>query len=585
MNLHRIFCRRSKHLTATGVLLALLACGSVEVVRADVQVSGLDGRLERNVRAFLSLASAGCDSGRLRIERLYKDSGKEIRSALQALGYYEPTIDASLTWDESCWQARFEVTPGEPVRYRSVDILINEPAATDAAFNARLDVPRPVTGEILDHGLYEGFKTSILRAATRAGFFEADFVQSDVVVDRDAHAADVNIEFDSGTKYRFGQVSFSDGILRRRLLAGYTDIRPGDPYSARAISQLYEALNGSNYFASVSILTDPLDTDEKTVPVNVVLTPSKRRVYSAGAGYTTDSGPHLRLGFTNRRINDKGHQLESKLYTSTIRTELNATYRWPHRDPRREWFSVVTGFQHENTETSRHDTYKLGISRSRKRGESWLETRYLDVEREDFTVADQESTSQLLIVGTNWETARGRALSRVKNGHRLSIDVRGASDSLGSDTSFAQLRSNVKWIHSFGDKTRVLARASVGATMKKEFSELPASVRFFSGGDRSVRGYEYESLGPIDADGDVIGGAHQVDASLEVDYLVADRWSIAVFTDSGSAFNDGDIEFSSGVGLGVRWYSPVGPIRVDFAHPLDDPDNDLRVHISLGPDL
>jgi translocation and assembly module TamA len=176
-------------------------------------------------------------------------------------------------------------------------------------------------------------------------------------------------------------------------------------------------------------------------------------------------------------------------------------------------------------------------------------------------------------------------LSRVSDGYRLGIDLRGATESLASDTSFLQLRINSKWIHSFGSKTRVLARSRLGTTSIDELVELPASVRFFAGGDRSVRGYEYESLGPVDADGNVIGGSHLIDASIEFDYLFKDQWSVGAFVDTGSAFNDDDIHWSTGIGVGIRWYSPVGPIRLDFAHPLDDPENDLRVHISLGPDL
>ena len=107
----------------------------------------------------------------------------------------------------------------------------------------------------------------------------------------------------------------------------------------------------------------------------------------------------------------------------------------------------------------------------------------------------------------------------------------------------------------------------------------------FAGGDRSVRGYDFETLGPVDADGLVIGGSNLLEGSLEFDYLFKPQWAVAVFADTGSAFNNSDVDLSTGAGLGVRWYSPVGPIRLDLAHPLDDPGTSVRVHISLGLDL
>ncbi len=563
----------------------MLVLSAFTGAEADVTFAGLDDRLETNVRALTPLATTSCDSARWRVERLYRDADKNITGALQALGYYEPTISKSLSWDEACWHASFEIQVGEPVRLRNVDIEIDGAAAMDESFLSRIVTSRPASGDVLNHGRYSDFKSSMMRAAINTGYFDADYERSQVTVDRESRTADLAMRFQGGPKYRFGSVSFTEGILRNEVLQGYTDIKAGDPYSAKVINDLYEALNGSSYFASVSISTEPLDTTDKVVPVNVSLTPAKRRIYSAGGGFTTDTGPNGRLGYANRRINDKGHQFDSKLFVSPVKSELNASYRWPRKDPRREWFSIVAGLQYEETDTSEHDSYKVGILRSKNFGTSWLQTLYADYLLENFKVGDQDTSSELIIFGTNWETAKGRALSRATSGYRFNFDVRGASDSLGSDTSFLQLRTSARWIHSLGAKTRVLARANLGKTFKDEFAELPASVRFFAGGDRSVRGYEFETLGPVDANGDVIGGSNLIDASLEIDRVFRDKWAIAAFVDTGSAFDDTDFEFSTGIGVGVRWYSPVGPIRLDIAHPLDNPDENFRIHISLGPDL
>lgn len=570
--------------------LAIVAALSISLVwsahvSAQVLFTGLTAEQEANARAVMPLASATCDSARWRVQRLFRDADNDLRAALEALGFYDISIAKSLRWEDACWAATFDVEVGEPVRIRRVSVVVEGEAGDDPEFQARIQTERPIPGEILNHRRYEKYKSSLIGTAISRGYFDAAFDSNEVIVDRDAGVADISLQLNAGSRYRFGELSFTEGILRNNLLAGYADIQPGEFYDIDAINDLFGSLNGSTYFKSVSISTEPLDTSQKTVPVNVALTPGTRRIYSIGAGFATDTGPKGRLGYANRRRNDKGHQFESKLYASAVESELTASYRWPINDPRNEWFSVVGGVKVEDTETSRSDTYKLGILRSRNVSTSWLETRYLDYAFEQFRVGDQDTSSRLVILGVNWEAAKGRELSRPENGHRLSFDIRGASDALASDTSFAQFRSTAKWIHSLNAKTRVLARANLGVTAQEELSELPASVRFFAGGDRSIRGYDFEALGPVDSSGVVIGGSHLVTGSIEIDRLFKPKWAVAAFIDSGSAFNNTDIELSSSAGIGIRWYSPVGPVKLDIAHPFDDPTEDFRIHISLGPDL
>lgn len=570
-------------LPATGVLaLCLLA---PIAARADVELVGLDDAIATNVRLLLPLSESGCDSARWRVERLFRDADKNIHEALEALGYYEPTIAKSLSWSGDCWHARFDVQAGMPVRVASATVTVRGEGGDDPELLPKVRARRPAIGDVLNHGEYEAYKSDLLRTAINAGYFDADFERNTVTVDRSARSADIDLHMQSGGKYVFGAVSFTEGIIRKQLLQRYTDIRAGDPYSSRSINDLYESLSGSTYFAAVSISTEPLNTEEKIVPVNVNLTPVRRHLYSIGGGFATDTGPQGRMGYTNRRVNDRGHQFDSKLFLSPVQSQLNATYRWPKDNPRKDWLSIVAGAQHENTDTSESNTYKLGVLRTRALSKTWLETRYIDYQLERFKIADQNTSSQLIIIGNNWEREKGRSLSRVTNGQRLNFDIRGASDSLGSDTSFLQLQMKARLIRALGDRTRVLARTTLATTIKDSLNELPVSVRYFAGGDRSIRGYDFESLGPTNADGEVIGGSYLIEASVEVDRLFREKWAVAAFVDSGSAFSSSEFDLSTGVGIGLRWYSPVGPIRLDLAHPLDDPDTDFRLHISLGPDL
>jgi translocation and assembly module TamA len=209
----------------------------------------------------------------------------------------------------------------------------------------------------------------------------------------------------------------------------------------------------------------------------------------------------------------------------------------------------------------------------------------IDALIEDFVVADTESRSRLLTPGIGWFKVDADNSLRPRRGYRLDLKLRGASDTLGSDATFAQAEASAKWITSFANNTRFLTRVRLGFTWHDEFEVLPPSVRFFAGGDNSIRGFEFESLGPVDEDGAVIGGDRLAVASIEYEIPFSASWSSAMFVDSGNAFTGTDFEARTGAGFGVRWQSPLGPIRFDIAWPVNDVEKDPRLHVSLGADL
>ena len=264
---------------------------------------------------------------------------------------------------------------------------------------------------------------------------------------------------------------------------------------------------------------------------------------------------------------------------------LTAEYRIPLRDPRHEWFSVTGAVSSEETDTFDTEAQRLGLRWTEVMGDTWLRTLSIDASNESYIVGDDIDTSRFIVPGIAFDQKISDRDVFPANGRRLGAEIKGTAEAIGSSTSYVQASVWARWIHSFGNGNRLLARLNAGATNVKDFRELPPSIRFFAGGDQSVRGYDYESLGPTDSDGDVIGGENLLVASIEVDRHLKNNFYGAVFVDAGNAFDGTDFDPEVGAGLGIKWRSPLGPVRLYAGYPVTADDRSIRFHLQLGAEL
>ena len=563
---------------------ALLIMAIPCTAMAELTLVGLDDAARANVAAWLTLDDLDCAADLGRVRREFQAAESDAAEALSAIGYYSPVIRSEFESGDLCWSAVLDIDPGPRTRVRSFDFT-RLGADGDRAFAALEASPGIQAGEGLDHGRYEAFKRRLLDAARDRGYIEAAFELSSLEVYPEEQAADIRITFDAGPRYQFGDVRLDQDALAEPFVARYIDIEPGTPFDSEIIGSTYVALADSGYFQSIEVTPLEPDVDTRTIPVRVALIPMPRLRINYGIGFSTDTGPRFRVGREVRRFNDRGHQLTVQSQLSPVISEVSANYRLPYGDPRFEWASFDGGVKRENTDSATSESLEFGVRRVLERARGWSRTQFVSMLVEDFDVADQEGRSRLLMPGINWTRLRADNTLRPSRGDKLEFELRGAGDALGSDTSFVQAIVDYKVIRSFGAGSRMLLRARAGGTAEDEFSDLPPSVRFFAGGDNSIRGYGFESLGPQDDAGEVVGGSRLVVASVEYEYPIGPKWSVAGFVDSGNAFAGSTIEARTGAGFGARWQSPLGPIRIDVRVPVNDREHGPRLHISLGPDL
>ena len=552
---------------------------------AETLVTGVEGALYDNVLAYLEIDDLDCDTDDFLVARALADAVGQAAEALQAYGHYAPVITTRLGDGVECWLAEVAIDPGEPVLLREVDIRIEEPADNSRLFAPVASGHMLVPGAQLSYAEYDGVKRQLLDIASGRGYAEAVFTESRIDVYPEERAADLRLHFEPGPRYALGEVTVNQSGLTPDFVDSFHELESGVPFDNRLLTTTFVDLNNSGYFSSVDVQVLEADPVTRTIPVRIDLTPAPRRIVSYGFGYSTDTGPRFRFARTIRRFNENGHQLMIDAMLSPVVSEFTSIYRMPVGDPRFDWLNFNLGAKREETDTSLARSIEAGVRRVVTRPNDWARTQSLSYIVEDFEVASQTGRPHLLIPGVSWTRIRGDDALRPSAGSRLGFEIRAADEQVLSDTSFVQTTAQVKWVRTVTRRGRVLLRGNAGYTVDDVFAELPPSIRFFAGGDNSIRGFDFESLGPVDENGEVIGGNRLLEISAEYEHEIMPKWSLAVFADGGNAFNEEGLDLRTGAGIGTRWRSPVGPVRIDVAWPVNDPGHGPRLHISLGPDL
>lgn len=574
--------RRRAHISGI-VLWAWLAPAWAVVL--DVQIQGVEGDVEGNVRATLSILQE--DAARMseaRLRRLHLQAEGEIEQALRPFGFYRPTIQSTLTAESNAWVARYTIDPGQPVRVAERDVQLAGEGQNDPDLRAIVAGFPLRPGDVADHRRYEDGKTRLRRRALSTGYLDAAFDPAELRVDPAAGTAVVRLTLHTGPRYTFGPVRLQQDILNPEFLARFVPFEAGDYYNVRQLLDLQYALDDTEYFSRVEVVPHPEQAVDGAVPIEVELDPNRRHKYTFGLGYGTDTGPRGTLGWDNRRVNSLGHRWRSQIKLAQVDASAQFSYLIPIDNPATDSLDLNGGLREIRVENRTSRITSVGIARN-DRDPPWQRSLRLNLEHERFELANGSGDDQILsfLPGATWTYTRADDRLYPRDGLRWSLDL---LSSISADTSpFAQALSDTRWVHPAGSRGRWILRQQTGATLANALADLPLSKRFFAGGDNSVRGYAFQELGPRNAEGQVQGGRYLVTASGEFEQMLWQQWGAAVFIDTGNAFDDGNMDLKTAAGLGLRWRSPVGLLKLDVAQPIDDPGADWRLHLSLGSEL
>jgi len=556
--------------------------------QVEVNVEGDYPQLQDNAEAFLGEVE-GRSAGSLR--RYASTAEAQVEEALRALGYYSPMIQWEVVEqpgdDEIPARLVLTVQPGEPIRVRSRQVSIEGPASRDSDFVGTLP-EKPSEGDVLNHGQYSTLRQTIQNRATRLGYFDGEFTTRRLEVNPEQHTADISLVFRSGVRYRLGEVSFKEGHgFEEQLLEQFVRFEPGEIYHADKVARLSGDLSNSGYFSGVDIDASPGKAEEGVIPVSVDLTTRPPRSVAAGVGFSTDVGPRFSGNWREHWINPMGHRRGAQTELSVPRQNVGAWYELPLDPPMTDSIRLSAGYQREDIEDVESELLTLGQQWKHQLDNGWLQVASIRWEGERFRIGDDDpEQSSLLLPGLGYSKLQADSPLDPSRGYRIQFDVTGSHRAVISDVDILHANVLVKGLYTLADNHRFLSRFQFGGVATNRFSDVPPSLRFFAGGDQTVRGYGYETLSPRNSEDVAIGGRYLMVGSVEYQYEFTENWRVAAFVDEGNAVDDLSDPLATGAGLGIRWISPVGPLRLDVAKGLDPEfGGEWRIHFSMGPEL
>lgn len=584
LNISSLSCRILFSLLVTFSCISPAYSGPVNV---QVDVVGVEAELKKNVLAYLTLYLQK-DNVRLKestVKRLHDRAVGDISAALAPFGYYNPKVTPTLTKDEAGFHASYTIDKGPAVLVDSVDITVTGDGKDNGAIITAIKKWKLPLGKRLDQALYEQEKKKLINAAINEGYLDVVLANKELTVNPAANTAAISIIIDTKKQYVFGETSCKQEVLAQKLLDRYLPYKKGDPYQPAKIFELQAILYRTDFFSRVFVKGKMDEVEGHAIPVEIELvTPEKLNKYSVGGGYATDTGVRGKLDWTNRIFNNRGHKISAFLQVAERENSLSLVYEIPRKDPRYDTLIHTLGYQ----DTSWDDTDTRLITGAVSQEHSGPRFKFstgLEIRDEKYDIGDTSGNSTLLLPSVNAGYIFADDILNTKNGMSASVNFLGAYKGVISDASFLQATVSGKAVFTPYRQWKLIGRATVGGTLVDSIDSLPPSLRYYAGGDSTIRGYSYKSIGTEDSSGTVIGGRYLIVQSIEMERIFGQYWSLAAFWDGGTATDDLSLDYYQGVGAGIRFRLPFGQIRLDLASAVTEDGTPFRVHLTVGGDL
>ncbi len=567
------------HLSVGYFLVALIVVVPQIASAVDWKVSGADQELASNIQLSLGELNGGQGLSAAAYNRRLELA---ITRAGQALGYYQ--LSYTIEGDEQ--NRLIQVEPGDRVLWNNISIEILGAGSKEKSLVDWRRKQAFKTHDAIHHGVYEKYKNNGLQRALHLGYLDAHYVVHKLTVNVSDLKADIHWQLDTGQLHTVNSVRFHGSSLQTDVLERLNPVKTGEPYRARLLADIYGRFTATGYFGDVKV--NPVGDGETGQIIDVSLQDANYHQFTTGLGFSTDTGPRVRLGWAQPQVNKYGHQWFNDMRLSAIEQSLASEYRVPITDPLSHYLSFDTGWRRKVNEDTNSRQLNMGVGWHRLFDSGWQRTYKLDLEREDYKQGSEPRTTALYVIpGVNLSlTQYVGSIRNPDKGYKIWAGLSGSAADLGADHDFIRLKVGGKYLYAFLPEHVLVARMELGAISTSRVSEVPSSQRFFTGGDQSVRGYDYESLAPKSEDGKLIGGRYLNIVSAEYRWRYSEKWHWALFYDVGRAFTEPDESWSKGAGTGWHWQSPIGPVRFDVAWPIDNEHHSgLQLHISMGPSI
>jgi len=591
------------------VLLVLLVVPSVAPAQGldyEVEIRGLDehhrllGIVEIVSRLVTLRERSPATVGVLR-RRIAGDVDR-FESVLRSEGYYDGIVEGHLDSNSEPLAVVMTVDAGPPYLFGGLSARLVDDATATAKAQAIAD------GYMLGMGDSERAKGAKILAAeerlldrfANAGYPFVRTAERRVTVDHATRSVDVELLIDPGPRARLGNVLLT-GLdeVSQDFVRGRLRWVVGDLYSPALLEETRRRLVDTRLFSSVSVRTGEQVDDDGRVPVVVSLHEAPPRTIGAGLRYSSSEGIGGNAFWEHRNLFHAGEKLRVDGRKNDLELLVNVGFRKPDFYVGDQTLVLNTSYGTEDNSAFQTKKVAASVSLERNVGRLWagragVSFEYGPVESEAVADGERLQDEKFRLIGIPMKLSRDTSdnVLNPSSGSRFAVEATPYLEQLGSDRGFLLLQVSDSLYLPLGPRHKLVAagRVLVGSILAARDHSIPSDKRFFSGGGGSVRGYDYQLAGPLDQDNTPLGGRSVIEIGGELRWRISDKFGLVPFIEGGNVFSNAlpdvvDASLLWGTGLGLRYYSGVGPLRLDVATPLngrDGIDDSYELYISLG---